>query len=208
MYSRTDWSEHFSQGRGFRPLGAREKDLLGEQVPAPHDGRALDACCGSGELAVHLASLGYTVDGADFAEGALARARSERAGSKGVRWLCLDVEADELAGLAEEGYDLITVRLAAPFFRDRTRVLRRLAVRLRAGGALVVITPVVENTPERRRNIALDEDELALLGEGFATAGRFDADGLAFVVLRGPGAPFTAAERNRPAPGRCSAPQR
>jgi hypothetical protein len=48
-------------------------------------------------MSVYLASLGYTVDGADFAEGALERARAEHAEVEGVRWLSLDVELDDLA---------------------------------------------------------------------------------------------------------------
>ncbi|WP_338015956.1 hypothetical protein [Streptomyces sp. CB02923] len=57
-----------------------------------------------------MASLGYAVDGADFADGALARASTERAGVEGVRWLCLDIEHDDLSDPAEDGYDLITPR--------------------------------------------------------------------------------------------------
>lgn len=200
-YTRATWSEHYTGGRGFRRLGDEERGLLVEHVPAPEGGRALDACCGTGELAVYLASLGYTVDAADFAEGALERARTEHAGVEGMRrWLCLDIEHDDLDGLGEDGYDLITMRLSVAFFRNRSQILRRLAARLREGGALVVITPVVEHTAEDRRHIALDEDELALLGEGFERADRFDAEGLAVVVLRGPGTPFTEVERGRPAP--------
>jgi protein-L-isoaspartate(D-aspartate) O-methyltransferase len=144
--------------------------------------------------------LGSRVDAADFAEGALERARTEHAGVEGVRWLCLDIEHDGLDILDEDGYDLITMRLAVAFIRDRSRVLGRLAARLREGGALVVITPVVEHTPEERRHIALDEDELVLLGEGFTQVERFEAEGLAVLVLRGPGKPFTAVERGRPGP--------
>ncbi|MEW2403591.1 class I SAM-dependent methyltransferase [Streptomyces sp. NPDC046862] len=175
--------------RGFRPLGDEEKELLAEQVPAhPGGGRALDACCGTGDLAVFLASLGYAVDGADFAEGALTRARSENADTDGVRWLCLDVEHDDLGHLDEDGYDLITKRLAVAFIRHRCSTLRRLASRLRTGGALVIITPLAENTPAERRHIALDEDELGVLCEAFESAERFDAAGLAVLVLRRPGA--------------------
>ena len=144
--------------------------------------------------------MGYAVDGADFAEGALARARSEHAGQEEVRWLCLDIECDDLAGLAEDGYDLITMRLSIAFIRDRSRVLRLLAARLRKGGALVVITPVAEHTPEERRHIALDEDELGLVTSGFAEVERFDAAGLAVLMLREPGGSFTAEEKGRPEP--------
>ncbi|MFI0776246.1 NUDIX domain-containing protein [Streptomyces sp. NPDC021212] len=199
-YTRADWSEHYTDGRGFRPLGDQEKALLVEHVPAAEGGRALDACCGTGELATFLAALGYTVDGADFAEGALARARSEHAGADGVRWLCLDIEHDDLSVLAEDGYDLITMRLSVALIRDRTRAVRSLSARLRPGGILVIITPVVASTSQERQDFALDEDEINLVAEGWEQAEQYDADGLAFLVLRAPQQGFTAVEKGRPTP--------
>ncbi|MFK0154333.1 methyltransferase, FxLD system [Streptomyces sp. NPDC090493] len=198
-YTRADWSDHYAGGRDFRQLGDEEKGLLVEHLPAPEDGRALEACCGLGELAAYLASLGYTVDAADFAEGALERARTEHAEAKGVRWLCRDIEADDLADL-DGGYDLITIRLSVAFIRDRARVLRRLAALLREEGTLVVITPVADSTPEERRHIALDEHELAALTDGFTKVERFDAEGLAMLLLRGQGGSFSAEEKLRPDP--------
>lgn len=198
--TRTGWSEHYNGGRSFRRLGDGEKGLLIEHAPAPEGGRALDVGCGSGEMAVHLVSLGYTVDAVDFAEGALERARAEHAGAEGVRWLCLDVEHDDLADLAEDGYDLVVLRLSITFIRDRARVLRRLTARLREGGVLVIITPVVEHTAEERRHIALDESELAALTDGFEHVERFDAEGLAVLFLRGTAASFSAEEKGRPEP--------
>jgi protein-L-isoaspartate(D-aspartate) O-methyltransferase len=154
--------------------------------------------CGTGELAACLASLGYTVDAVDFTDSALARAREEHAGVEGVRWLHLDVERDDPAPLHEEGYDLITLRLVYPFVQDRGRVLHGLGERLRDGGALVVITPVAATTPEERRGIALDEDEIAVLAAGWETVERLDADGLAVLVLRGPCHADTRAIEERP----------
>ncbi|MGW7329160.1 methyltransferase, FxLD system [Streptomyces sp. NPDC054840] len=127
--------------------------------------------------------MGYAVD---LTDSAIARAREEHAAVEGVRWLQLDIERDDPAPLHEEGYDLITLRLVYPFVRDRGQIVHGLGERLRDGGALVAITPVVENTPAERRGIALDEDEITLLGAGWATVERLDADGLAFLVLRGP----------------------
>nr|WP_237525989.1 methyltransferase, FxLD system [Streptomyces sp. SID4923] len=90
------------------------------------------------------------------------------------------------------------MRLVYPFLRDRDRVLHALGGRLRDGGALVVITPVVRTTPDERRGIALDEDEIALLGGAWESVERLDADGMAFLVLRGLRPPGTRAVEKRP----------
>ncbi|MFD9792523.1 methyltransferase [Streptomyces sp. NPDC059070] len=185
---RDRWDQHYRDGKGWQPLGPRERQLFAEHAPVPDGGgRALDVGCGTGQLAAHLAEFGYTVDAVDFSDSAIARAREEHADIDGARWLRLDVERDDPAALHEEGYDLIVMRLVYPFMRDRGRVVRGLGERLRGGGALVVITPTAEHTPADRRGIALDEDEITLLGAGWEAMERLDADGLAFLVLRGPG---------------------
>ncbi|MFJ8676957.1 methyltransferase, FxLD system [Streptomyces sp. NPDC093589] len=199
-YDRSDWSTHYEEGRGFRPLRDVERDLIARYTPTPDGGRALDVGCGTGELAAHLAGLGYTVDAVDFAEGALARARKEHEGATEVRWLGLDIEHDDPADLRADGYDLITMRLMLAFVSDRTRVVRSLAARLRPGGAMVVITPVAASTPAERRRIALDEDEIGLLTDGWERVERRDAEGLAFLVLRGPGGSYQSVEKGRPEP--------
>lgn len=200
-YAQADWSQYYTDGRRFHSLSDREKHLLAEHTPPPEDGRALDVGCGVGDLAVFLSESGYMVDAVDFAQGAVACAAEEHQDAQRVRWLCLDVERDDLADLHEGDYDLICMRLMYPFLHDRARVLRALGSRLREDGALVVITPVADATPEERRGIALDEDELAVLAEGWEQAERYNADGLAFVVLRGPGRhPSTVVEKNRPNP--------
>ncbi|NUK23918.1 methyltransferase, FxLD system [Streptomyces lunaelactis] len=199
---RNEWQQHYADGKGFRQLGDSERALLAEHTPAPEDGGlALEVGCGAGELAAYLASLDYAVDAIDFADSAIARAREEHPDAEGVRWLHLDIERDDPAVLNGDGYDLITLRLMYPFLRDRSRVLRGLGERLRPGGALVVITPTAEHTPEERRDIALDEAEIRLLTAGWQQADQLEADELAVLVLRGPCHSDTAAVEKRPPTG-------
>ncbi|MEU3607976.1 class I SAM-dependent methyltransferase [Streptomyces sp. NPDC035033] len=203
MYvARAEWEEHYSDGKGFRRLGDKERRLLSEHVPAPGDGgRALEVGCGTGDLSVFLTSLGYGVDAVDYADSAIARARERHPDADRVRWICGDVERDDPVDLHPGGYDLVVLRLVVPFLTDRTSVLRGLGERLRPGGAVVVITPVAAHTPPERRGIALDEDEIRVLAGPWEQADRFDADQLAVLVLRGAcptGTGATAADRQRP----------
>ncbi|MFF6786860.1 methyltransferase, FxLD system [Streptomyces sp. NPDC012510] len=193
-----EWDEHYAGGQDFRQLGESEQRLLAEHVAAPgEDGRALDLGCGLGDLAAHLASMGYTVDAVDWSESALARARGSH--DSGVRWLRLDIEEGDLEPLHEDGYDLITLRLMYAFLSDRSRVMHELSRRLREGGAIVVITPLAANTPADRQDIALDEEEISLLASGWEQIQRFDADGLAVLILRGPRQEHAKpAEKERP----------
>ncbi|MGW0798131.1 methyltransferase, FxLD system [Streptomyces sp. NPDC002692] len=197
-YTRTNWSKHYSDGHNFSRLSTEEKRLLAEHAPAPEGGRALDVGCGTGELAAFMASLGYTVDGIDFADGALERARAEHEETPGVRWLCLDVENDDLEPLAGEGYDLITLRLAVAFFPNATATLLRLAELLTVDGRLVVITPTAEHTPAERRRIALDEDQIAVLTDPFSDTALYTADQFAVLVLGKKTRPGQAVERTHP----------
>ncbi|MQS37825.1 bifunctional class I SAM-dependent methyltransferase/NUDIX hydrolase, partial [Streptomyces katsurahamanus] len=201
-YVRQDeWEGHFARGEGFRPLGERERALLAEHVPAPAGGgRALDVGSGTGELAAHLASVGYRVDAVDYTDSAHTRARDEHPGDGQVSRIRLDIEHGDPAELDPGGYDLITLRLVYAFLTSRTGVVRGLGERLRPGGALVVITPTTADVPQDRRDIVLDEGEIALLTEGWETAERMDADGLTVLVLRGPRPAGTrAVEKGTPA---------
>ncbi|GHI10462.1 hypothetical protein AQI88_30845 [Streptomyces cellostaticus] len=196
-----EWDAHYTGGKTFRHLGDAERRLLSEYAPAPGGGLALDVGCGLGELARHLAAGGYAVDAVDYACAAVDLAQLSTENTSGITYQCWDIERDSLDDLPHAAYDLITFRLSWAFIRDRTRVMNRLRERLRPGGTLCVITPVAEAVPAGKRDIALDEDEIGLLGAGWTLAERHDADGLALVVLRGPApAQATYAGKRQPSP--------
>lgn len=158
-----------------------------------------------GELARHLAALGYTVDAVDHAASAIARADAAQTppAPGTARFVQYDIERDPLDGLhgLHSSYGLIVFRLSYAFLHDRTRVMHRLRERLSRGGTMVVITPVVDAVPAERRGIALDEDEIALLSAGWRTVERRDAEGLAVLVLRDPASCAVAfSGKGRPSP--------
>jgi len=194
-----EWDRGYANGRRYRQLSEGERSLLAAHAPAPTEGRALDVGCGVGELAAHLASLGYTVDAVDWSESALAEAGTRH--GKAARWLRLDIEGGDLALLHADGYDLITLRFVAPFLTSRDSTLHALGRRLRPEGTLVVITPLAADTPGERRGVTLDEDELTALQKRWSTAERHDSDGLTFLVLRGPRQEETTPQGSAPADG-------
>ncbi|MGW5480936.1 bifunctional class I SAM-dependent methyltransferase/NUDIX hydrolase [Streptomyces sp. NPDC004008] len=196
------WDTHYANGKTFRPLDDAERRLLAEHAPAPQGGLALDIGCGLGELARHLAHSGYQVDAIDYAPSALTHAQAQDP-TAAVTYRLFDIERDNFDDLPHPAYDLITFRLSWAFIRDRTRTMNRLRERLRPDGVLCVITPVADAVPKDKRDIALDEEELELLRAGWTVADRYDADGLALVILRHPALPpaqVACAGKRRPSP--------
>jgi len=88
-------------------LHRRWKNVLVDSAAIQPGERALDVCCGTGDLALRLARAGAEVTGLDFSAAmlAVARDRSGRYGSD-VRW----VEGDAMSLPFSDGmFDMVTV---------------------------------------------------------------------------------------------------
>jgi demethylmenaquinone methyltransferase/2-methoxy-6-polyprenyl-1,4-benzoquinol methylase len=95
--------------------------------------RVLDACCGTGDLAVAAEREGGVVTGLDFSRAMLQRARRK---SSTVDW----VEGDLLALPFEDGsFDAATVGFGVRNVEDLERALRELHRVLRLGGRLAIL---------------------------------------------------------------------
>jgi demethylmenaquinone methyltransferase/2-methoxy-6-polyprenyl-1,4-benzoquinol methylase len=101
-------------------------------VVAPGD-RVLDACCGTGDLALAAARAGGRVTGLDFSERMLDRARRK---STGVEWVLGDVTA---LPFADAGFDAATVGFGVRNLQDLERGLGELRRVLRPGGRLGIL---------------------------------------------------------------------
>jgi demethylmenaquinone methyltransferase/2-methoxy-6-polyprenyl-1,4-benzoquinol methylase len=103
-----------------------------EAVVRPGD-RVLDACCGTGDLAIAAAAAGAEVTGVDFSKPMLERARRK---APGIDWL----EGDALALPFEAGsFDAATVGFGARNLSDLEAGLRELRRVLRPGGRLAIL---------------------------------------------------------------------
>jgi demethylmenaquinone methyltransferase/2-methoxy-6-polyprenyl-1,4-benzoquinol methylase len=110
-------------------LDRRWRRLTAEAVVQPGD-VVLDACCGTGDLALACLEAGGKVIGLDFAEEMLVRARRK---SPAVEW----VRGDLLAlPFADGTFDAATVGFGVRNVADLEAGFRELARVLRPGGRL------------------------------------------------------------------------
>jgi demethylmenaquinone methyltransferase / 2-methoxy-6-polyprenyl-1,4-benzoquinol methylase len=113
-------------------LDLRWRRLTAEAVVRPGD-RVLDACCGTGDLAVACTRAGGNVTGLDFSPRMLERARRK---SNAVTW----IEGDLLALPFEDGsFDAATVGFGVRNVADLRRGLAELARVLVPGGRLGIL---------------------------------------------------------------------
>jgi demethylmenaquinone methyltransferase/2-methoxy-6-polyprenyl-1,4-benzoquinol methylase len=113
-------------------LDRRWRRLAASEVVWPGD-RVLDACCGTGDLAVEDERRGGRVVGLDFSEPMLERSRKK---SGAIEW----VQGDALALPFEDAsFDAATVGFGVRNLADLEGGLRELARVLRPGGRLAVL---------------------------------------------------------------------
>ena len=113
-------------------LDQRWRRLTAAAVVRPGDD-VLDACCGTGDLAIACARAGGRVTGLDFAERMLARARTK---APALTWLRGDLLS---LPFADSSFDAATVGFGVRNVDDLGRALRELRRVLRDGGRLGVL---------------------------------------------------------------------
>jgi demethylmenaquinone methyltransferase/2-methoxy-6-polyprenyl-1,4-benzoquinol methylase len=113
-------------------LDRRWRDATARAVVRPGD-RVLDACCGTGDLALADLNAGGRVTGLDFSERMLQRARTK---SADVEW----VEGDALSLPFEDGsFDAVTVGFGVRNLDDLEAGVRELRRVLRPGGRIGIL---------------------------------------------------------------------
>jgi demethylmenaquinone methyltransferase / 2-methoxy-6-polyprenyl-1,4-benzoquinol methylase len=113
-------------------LDRRWRRFTAEAVVRPGDA-VLDACCGTGDLAVAATRAGGRVTGLDFSEPMLERARRKAPELEWVRGDLLELP------FAAESFDAATVGFGVRNVDDLERALSELRRVLRPGGRLAIL---------------------------------------------------------------------
>ena len=113
-------------------LDGRWRRLAAEAVVRPGD-RVLDACCGTGDLALAAERAGGRVVGLDFSERMLERARRKSPSVEWVRGDLLELPFEDAS------FDAATVGFGVRNVADLARALAELRRVLRPGGRLGIL---------------------------------------------------------------------
>jgi demethylmenaquinone methyltransferase / 2-methoxy-6-polyprenyl-1,4-benzoquinol methylase len=113
-------------------LDRRWRRITAESVVIPGDD-VLDACCGTGDLAIAAARCGGRVTGLDFSEPMLERARRK---APELTWIRGDVLA---MPFADGSFDAATVAFGVRNVEDLRAAVVELRRVLRAGGRLGIL---------------------------------------------------------------------
>ena len=113
-------------------LDRRWRRITAESVVRVGD-RVLDACCGTGDLAIADAKVGGKVTGLDFSEPMLERARRK---APELEWISGDILA---LPFEDASFDAATVGFGVRNVEDLERSLAELRRVLRSGGRLGIL---------------------------------------------------------------------
>ena len=138
-----EWFKTLDERFWLRPddVGAEEAAFIREALHLRRGRRVLDAPCGAGRIAVHLAKAGCVMTGVDIRETFIKRARARfRKESLSGRFLALDLRELDIDGEFHAIYNWFG---SFGYFSDAENadLLRRYARALRPGGRLLIDQP-------------------------------------------------------------------
>ena len=133
------WDASYSDGRPPWDIGQPQPAIVRLAAEGGFAGSVLDAGCGTGENALHIASMGLPVLGVDVAETALTTARA-KAADRGISVEFAPADAFQLKNLGRKFETVLDSGLFHTFDGDeRPRYVASLAAVTEIGGSLYVL---------------------------------------------------------------------
>ena len=134
-----NWPRNYSGSGGMSErISWFGQGLQAETIVAP--ARVLDYGCGSGELAVALAGIGYQVDGCDISPRMIETARVAP-GAEVVTWSLLQAEHEDALPYKAASFDAVVSSSVFEYVDHPLALLQRLGGILRPGGVLMFTVP-------------------------------------------------------------------
>jgi len=159
------WDASYRDGPAPWDIGRPQPAVVRLAAEGAFSGVVLDAGCGTGENALHLASRGLSVVGVDVAETALAIAR-EKAAARGLGVEFTAADAFALERLGRRFDTVLDCGLFHTFDEsERPRYVASLASVIDLGGALYVVC-FSDDGPETGPH-PVSEDELRTAFHGW-----------------------------------------
>jgi SAM-dependent methyltransferase len=153
------WDDSYRDGPAPWDIGQPQPAIRQLTDDGAFQGPVLDAGCGTGENALHVAALGLDVVGVDVAETALAMAR-EKAAARGLHTAFMLADALHLDRLDRTFQTVLDCGLFHTFDGDeRSAYVQSLASVTRRGGHLYVLC-FSDVDPDRAGPHPVGEEEL------------------------------------------------
>jgi ubiquinone/menaquinone biosynthesis C-methylase UbiE len=138
------WSAKYEHNGSLEDRLKRFECTLMDKVP--HRGRILDFGCGSGNLAAHLAALGYSVTGVDISSAMLESAR--KCFADAAQWIQLSTSWRSLP-FKGETFDGVVASSTLEYAANLELVFREIARVTKRGGLLAATIPDVDRAIRR-----------------------------------------------------------
>ncbi len=133
------WDDSYRAGRAPWDIGRPQPAIVRLAAAGGFSGAVLDAGCGTGEHALHLAALGLSVLGVDVAATAVAMAR-EKSAARGIEAEFAVADALQLASLGRRFDTVLDVGLFHTFDEtERRAYLENLAAVTEPGATLQIL---------------------------------------------------------------------
>lgn len=151
-----DWNTLYKTGKDFGTLPEHVIDFIIKNTLPAAPKTFLDIGCGTGWLTRELQQRGYEGTGIDTAREAITIAKSR---TELVRYHVCNIETDDLSTLSAASFGLITCKHVYAFIDNKLHFLERVAHLLAADGTFVLVTPLLESSPDKP-GIAVDGNVL------------------------------------------------
>ena len=115
--------------------------LLSPITDANKDKKALDVCCGNGDLLLKLHEKGYLVSGIDFSEYGINTSKEKVEDAVLYKLDMNDIPSFETT--VKEQFDLIILQNSLAFLNNKVALCKAIDNKLNPGGIFIISTPVL-----------------------------------------------------------------